>query len=298
MARNLFSTRLEKRSGSYQYKDAISGQLHTSSMWMHTQGGKNQFGNAVDQLNTKGKYYSVQLGTDIIQKDSWRVGVLAGVGKATNHSQSKVTRYYSHGSINGYNLGLYATWLSEQEYNTGFYLDTLAQYSWFNNSVNGQEQVEDKYKSSGFTTSIESGYTFKIADTNQFGYFIQPNAQMTLHGIKTQTHKTPNGDFVSDDNRDHIVTRFGAKAYLQTTSHQDSQFTPFIAINLIHQNRNTSATLSGDRVENKSKSITEFKIGMESKIEKQLYVWAAIDHQLGRYSDKSTNVLAGIKYHF
>lgn len=77
-----------------------------------------------------------------------------------------------------------------------------------------------------------------------------------------------------------------------------SQFTPFIAINLIHQNRNTSATLSGDRVENKSKSITEFKIGMESKIEKQLYVWAAIDHQLGRYSDKSTNVLAGIKYHF
>lgn len=298
MARNLFSTRLEKRSGSYQYKDAISGQLHTSSMWMHTQGGKNQFGNAVDQLNTKGKYYSVQLGTDIIQKDSWRVGVLAGVGKATNHSQSKVTRYYSHGSINGYNLGLYATWLSEQEYNTGFYLDTLAQYSWFNNSVNGQEQVEDKYKSSGFTTSIESGYTFKIADTNQFRYFIQPNAQMTLHGIKTQTHKTPNGDFVSDDNRDHIVMRFGAKAYLQTTSHQDSQFTPFIAINLIHQNRNTSATLSGDRVENKSKSITEFKIGMESKIEKQLYVWAAIDHQLGRYSDKSTNVLAGIKYHF
>ncbi|WP_435444902.1 autotransporter outer membrane beta-barrel domain-containing protein [Yersinia enterocolitica] len=298
MARNLFSTRLEKRSGSYQYKDAISGQLHTSSMWMHTQGGKNQFGNAVDQLNTKGKYYSVQLGTDIIQKDSWRVGVLAGVGKATNHSQSKVTRYYSHGSIDGYNLGLYATWLSEQEYNTGFYLDTLAQYSWFNNSVNGQEQVEDKYKSSGFTTSIESGYTFKIADTNQFRYFIQPNAQMTLHGIKTQTHKTPNGDFVSDDNRDHIVMRFGAKAYLQTTSHQDSQFTPFIAINLIHQNRNTSATLSGDRVENKSKSITEFKIGMESKIEKQLYVWAAIDHQLGRYSDKSTNVLAGIKYHF
>ncbi|WP_339379043.1 autotransporter outer membrane beta-barrel domain-containing protein [Yersinia sp. Marseille-Q3913] len=297
MARNLFNTRLDDRSGSYQYKDA-SGQWRTSSMWMRTQGGRNNFGHAVEQLDIKGKYYSVQLGMDVIQEGSGRIGVLAGLGKATNHSQSKVTGYYSNGAVSGYNLGVYATWLPEQKDNTGFYIDTLAQYSWFNNTVNGQEQAEDKYKSSGFTTSIESGYTFKMGEANQLGYFIQPNAQITLQGIRAQTHKTAYNELISDDNKGHMVTRIGAKTYLQTINSQDSQFTPFIAVNWLRQNQNTGTIISGQRVESKSTNSTEFKIGVESNIGQQLHIWATLDHQIGRYNDKNTNALAGIKYHF
>ncbi|WP_155483012.1 autotransporter outer membrane beta-barrel domain-containing protein, partial [Yersinia mollaretii] len=298
MARNLFNTRLDDRSGSYQYKDAASGQWRTSSMWMHTQGGRNNFGHAVDQLDIKGKYYSVQLGMDVIQEGRGRIGVLAGLGKATNHSQSKVTGYYSNGSVSGYNLGVYATWLPEQKDNTGFYIDTLAQYSWFNNVVHGQEQAEDKYKSSGFTTSIESGYTFKMATTDQLSYFIQPNAQITLQGIQAQTHKTAYGELISDGNKGHIVTRIGAKTYLQTINSQDSQFTPFISVNWLRQNQNIGTIISGQRIESRSKNSTEFKIGLESQIEQQLHIWATIDYQVGRYNDKNTNALAGIKYHF
>lgn len=297
MARNLFNTRLDDRSGSYHYKDA-NGQWRTSSMWIRTQGGRNNFGHAVDQLDINGKYYSVQLGMDVIQEGSGRLGVLAGLGKATNHSHSKVTGYYSNGAVNGYNLGVYATWLPEQKDNTGFYIDTLAQYSWFNNTVNGQEQAEDKYKSSGFTTSIESGYTFKIAETSQLGYFIQPNAQITLQGIRAQTHKTAYNELISDDNKGHMVTRIGAKTYLQTINSQDSQFMPFIAVNWLRQNQNTEAIISGQRIESKSTNSTEFKIGVESNIGQQLNIWATLDHQMGRYNDKNTNALAGIKYHF
>ncbi|WP_042806927.1 autotransporter outer membrane beta-barrel domain-containing protein [Yersinia massiliensis] len=298
MARNLFNTRLEDRTGSYQYQDAISGQWQTASMWMHTQGGKNNFGQAVEQLDVHGKYYSVQLGMDVIQAGNGRLGMLAGLGRATNHSRSNVTGYYANGAVSGYNLGVYASWLPEQQDNTGFYFDTLAQYSWFNNTVNGQEQVEDKYKSSGFTTSIESGYTFKMATTNQLNYFVQPNAQLTLQGIQTQTHKTVYGESISDSNKGHMVTRIGAKTYLQTVDSADSQFTPFFAINWRHQNQNTGAIISGQRVENKSKNSTEFQIGVESKIEQQLHVWATIDYQMGRYNDKNANAVAGIKYHF
>ncbi|WP_261372128.1 autotransporter outer membrane beta-barrel domain-containing protein [Yersinia bercovieri] len=297
MARNLFNTRLDDRSGSYHYKDA-NGQWRTSSMWIRTQGGRNNFGHAVDQLDINGKYYSVQLGMDVIQEGSGRLGVLAGLGKATSHSHSKVTGYYSNGAVNGYNLGVYATWLPEQKDNTGFYIDTLAQYSWFNNTVNGQEQAEDKYKSSGFTTSIESGYTFKIAETSQLGYFIQPNAQITLQGIRAQTHKTAYNELISDDNKGHMVTRIGAKTYLQTINSQDSQFMPFIAVNWLRQNKNTGAIISGQRIESKSTNSTEFKIGVESNIGQQLNIWATLDHQMGRYNDKNTNALAGIKYHF
>ncbi len=303
MARNLFTTRLEDRTGHYQYKDIFTGQWHPTSMWMHTQGGRSQFGNTVDQLNIKGNYYSVQLGGDIAQwatneQDRGRIGVLAGLGKATSHSHSKVTSYHSRGSVDGYNLGVYATWFADQQNNTGVYIDTLAQYSWFNNAVNGQGKAEEKYKSSGFTASVESGYTFNLANSDQLSYFIQPNAQITWAGINAQTHKTADGAVVSYRDNGYLITRVGAKAYLQTHDTLNTKLTPFIAVNWIHQNQNTGTIISGQGIDNKLKNSTEFKIGVESQIDQQLHIWANINHQMGRYNYTDTNALVGVKYHF
>ncbi|WP_081708422.1 autotransporter outer membrane beta-barrel domain-containing protein [Yersinia wautersii] len=303
MARNLFTTRLEDRTGHYLYKDIVTGQWQPTSMWMHTQGGRSQFGHTVEQLNIKGNYYSVQLGGDIAQwatneQDSGRIGVLAGLGKATNHSHSKVTSYHSRGSVDGYNLGIYATWFADQQNNTGVYIDTLAQYSWFNNAVNGQGKVEEKYKSSGLTASIESGYTFNLANSDQLSYFIQPNAQITWAGINAQTHKTADGAVVSYRNNGHFVTRIGAKAYLQTHDSLNTKFTPFVAVNWIHQNQNTGTIISGQGIDNKIQNSTEFKVGVESQIDQQLHIWANINHQMGRYNYTDTNALVGVKYHF
>ncbi|CNI27028.1 autotransporter protein [Yersinia pseudotuberculosis] len=303
MARNLFTTRLEDRTGHYLYKDIVTGQWQPTSMWMHTQGGRSQFGHTVEQLNIKGNYYSVQLGGDIAQwatneQDSGRIGVLAGLGKATNHSHSKVTSYHSRGSVDGYNLGIYATWFADQQHNTGVYIDTLAQYSWFNNAVNGQDKAEEKYKSSGFTTSIESGYTFNLANSDQLSYFIQPNAQITWAGINAQTHKTADGAVVSYRNNGHFITRIGAKAYLQTHDSLNTKFTPFVAVNWIHQNQNTGTIISGQGIDNKIQNSTEFNVGVESQIDQQLHIWANINHQMGRYNYTDTNALVGVKYHF
>ncbi len=303
MERNLFTTRLEDRTSHYLYKDIVTGQWQPTSMWMHTQGGRSQFGHTVEQLNIKGNYYSVQLGGDIAQwatneQGSGRIGMLAGLGKATNHSHSKVTSYHSRGSVDGYNLGIYATWFADQQHNTGVYIDTLAQYSWFNNAVNGQDKAEEKYKSSGFTTSIESGYTFNLANSDQLSYFIQPNAQITWAGINAQTHKTADGAVVSYRNNGHFITRIGAKAYLQTHDTLNTKFTPFVAVNWIHQNQNTGTTISGQGIDNKIQNSTEFNVGVESQIDQQLHIWANINHQIGRYNYTDTNALVGVKYHF
>ncbi|AJJ61352.1 autotransporter outer membrane beta-barrel domain-containing protein [Yersinia aldovae] len=303
MARNLFTSGLENRSGNYHYKDAITGEWRVSSMWMHTQGGRKQFGNTIDQLNIKGKYHSIQLGGDLVQWDigtqgSGRIGVLAGLGKATNYSQSKVTGYYSNGSVNGYNLGVYATWLTDQQESIGFYIDTLAQYSWFNNKVNGQEQIEEKYKSSGFTSSVESGYAFNIGSTEQLSYFIQPSAQITWVGINAKTHTTANKDVITYDNKGQLITRIGAKTYLKTINNPNKQFMPFIAVNWLHQNKNTGTQLSGKSVEDNNKSSAEFKIGIESKIDQNLHAWANVNHQIGHDNTNDTNALVGIKYSF
>ncbi|HEI6818879.1 TPA: autotransporter outer membrane beta-barrel domain-containing protein, partial [Yersinia enterocolitica] len=164
--------------------------------------------------------------------------------------------------------------------------------------VNGQELAEEKYKSSGFTSSIESGYTFNIGSTEQLSYFIQPNAKITWVGINAQTHTATNKDIINYTNRGQLITRIGAKTYLQTTNNSEQQFMPFIAINWLHQNHNTGTQLSGQGVENGSKNSAEFKIGVESKIDQRLHAWANINHQIGNYNTSDTNALVGIKYAF
>lgn len=49
--------------------------------------------------------------------------------------------------MNGYSTGLYATWYADDESRNGAYLDSWAQYSWFDNTVKGDDLQSESYKS-------------------------------------------------------------------------------------------------------------------------------------------------------
>ncbi len=46
--------------------------------------------------------------------------------------------------MNGYGTGLYATWYADDESRNGAYLDSWAQYSWFDNTVKGDDLQSEK----------------------------------------------------------------------------------------------------------------------------------------------------------
>ncbi|EPM2792617.1 autotransporter outer membrane beta-barrel domain-containing protein, partial [Yersinia enterocolitica] len=68
------------------------------------------------------------------------------------------------GTTDGYSLGVYGTWYANEADKSGLYVDSSAQYSWFNNTVDGQNLENEEYKSKGVTASLESGYTFKVGE--------------------------------------------------------------------------------------------------------------------------------------
>lgn len=312
-ANTLFNTRLHDRLGETQYIDVLTGEKHVTSMWMRQTGRHNNWRDSSSQLKSQSNRYIIQLGGDVAQWssngfDRWHLGIMAGYGHENNHTSSSVTGYSSKGSVNGYSVGTYATWYANDTKHNGLYIDSWLQYNWFNNNVNGESLTSESYRSSGLTTSIETGYTYKLTESaNRDGayneWFIQPQAQIILMNVKTDNHQESNGTRVEGKGDGNIQTRLGIKSYLKGHSRMDDgknrEFQPFIEANWIHNTRNFSTEMDGVNITQEgAQNIGEIRVGIEGQINPQLNLWGNVGVQVGNNGYNDSAAMLGIKYNF
>lgn len=307
-ANTMFVTTLHDRLGETNYVDALSGETKVTSMWLRQVGGRNSFHDSSDQLKTTSNRYVVQLGGDFAQwsnngLDRWHLGAMAGYGNSQNDTDSRISSYSTRGSVDGYNLGLYATWFANEADKTGAYLDSWAQYGWFNNEVNGEQLHSESYHSSGLTASVESGYTFKMGESSGISYFIQPQAQAIWMGVKADDHTEVNGTKVTSDGDGNFMTRLGVRTYMNGYSDQDKgknrQFQPFVEVNWIHNTQDFSTAMDNvTTVQNGAKNIGEVKTGVEGQINPSLNLWGHVGTQIGNAGYNDSSITFGIKYNF
>lgn len=309
-ANNLFVTRLHDRLGETQYIDALTGEKKVTSMWLRNEGGHNRSRDTLGQLNTQANRYVMQLGGDIAQwsnngMDRFHLGVMAGYGNSKNTTVSQVSGYNAKGTTEGYSTGVYGTWYANDTDKSGLYVDSWAQYSWFNNTVEGQDLANEEYKSKGMTASVESGYTFKVGENaaKNATYFIQPKAQVIWMGVKADDHKEANGTNVSGDGDDNIQTRLGVKAFIKGYADQDKGkdrvFQPFIEANWVHNTKDFGTNMDGVTVkQDGAANIAEVKVGVEGQINKQVNLWVNVGQQVGNKGYSDTAVMLGVKYNF
>ncbi|WP_145507914.1 autotransporter outer membrane beta-barrel domain-containing protein [Yersinia alsatica] len=309
-ANNMFVTRLHDRLGETQYIDALTGEQKVTSMWLRNEGGHNRSRDAQDQLGTQSNRYVVQLGGDIAQwshndLDRLHLGVMAGYGNSKSKTESRISGYSARAAVDGYSLGMYGTWYANEVDKSGLYVDSWAQYSWFNNSVDGQYLNTEEYKSKGVTASIESGYTFKVGENpaKNATYFIQPKAQVTWMGVKADDHQEANGTRVSGVGEGNIQTRLGVKAFMngfhESDKGKDRVFQPFIEANWLHNTKDFGTQMDGITVKQAgARNIGELKTGVEGQINKQLNVWGNVSQQIGGKGYSDTAVMLGVKYNF
>lgn len=312
-ANTMFITTLHDRLGETNYVDALTGETHVTSMWMRNIGGHTGFRDDSGQLKTQSNRYVLQMGGDIAQwgsegENRTHLGVMAGYGNNQSNTRSSVTNYRADGSVNGYSVGVYGTWLANEAENTGAYVDSWVQYNWFNNSVKGDELASESYKSDGLTASLETGYTFKTGEfkgskgtTNKV--YVQPQAQAIWMGVKADQHTEANGTHVESQGDGNVMTRLGVRAYLkshnQIDNGKDREFEPFIEANWIHNANNfgvvmndVSSSMTG------TKNIAELKVGVEGQINNNLNVWGNVTNQVGDKGYSDASAMIGIKYNF
>ncbi|WP_231591969.1 autotransporter outer membrane beta-barrel domain-containing protein [Yersinia massiliensis] len=309
-ANNMFVTRLHDRLGETHYIDALTGEQKVTSLWLRNEGGHNRSRDTQDQLRTQSNRYVMQMGGDIAQwshngADRFHLGVMAGYGNSKSTTESRLSGYSARASVDGYSTGVYGTWYANSADKTGLYVDSWAQYSWFNNTVNGQDLTAEEYKSKGFTASVESGYTFKIGENaaKNTSYFIQPKAQVTWMGVKADDHKEANGTRVKGEGDGNIQTRLGVKAFMNGYADQDKGkdrvFQPFVEANWIHNTKDFGTTMDSMTVKQAgAANIGELKLGIEGQLSKKVNVWGNVGQQVGNKGYSDTAVMLGVKYNF
>ncbi|HHH6773839.1 autotransporter outer membrane beta-barrel domain-containing protein [Escherichia marmotae] len=312
-ANTMFVTRFHERLGPVQYTDVMTGETKNTSMWMRHEGGHNRWRDGTGQLKTQGNRYVVQLGGDIAQwgwgeTDRWHLGVMAGYGNEHNNTDSVRTGYRSKGSVNGYSTGLYATWFANDETHNGAYLDTWAQYGWFDNHVKGDGLPGESWKSKGLTASLETGYTWKAGEfSGSHGslneWYVQPQAQVVWMGVKADEHRESNGTRVESTGDGNVRTRLGVKTWIKGHNRMDDgkfrEFRPFVEVNWLHNTREFGTRMNGVTVhQDGARNIGEVKAGVEGQINDRLNLWGNAGVQAGDRGYSDTSAMLGVKYTF
>ncbi|MBV7879460.1 autotransporter adhesin YapH, partial [Yersinia pestis] len=306
-ANNMFVTSLADRMGETLYTDVFTGEQKTTSLWLRNEGSHNRSRDDSGELKTQDNRYVMQLGGDVAQwsrnaQDLWRVGVMAGYANSSSSTVAQVAGYRSTGSVDGYSVGIYGSWLADNADDTGAYVDSWVQYSWFDNRVSGQDLATEKYDSKGFTASVEGGYAFKVGESVNQSYFIQPKAQVVWMGVKADDHTETNGTVISGDGNGNIQTRLGAKAFINPSDKakvSGPAFKPFVEANWIHNTKDFGTTLDGVTVKQAgTANIAELKLGVDGQVNSQLNLWGNIGQQVGNKGYSETSVVLGVKYNF
>ncbi|HHK9244105.1 TPA: autotransporter YcgH, partial [Escherichia coli] len=312
-ANTLFVMRLNDRAGETRYIDPVTEQERSSRLWLRQIGGHNAWRDSNGQLRTTSHRYVSQLGADLLtggftDSDSWRLGVMAGYARDYNSTHSSVSDYRSKGSVRGYSAGLYATWFADDISKKGAYIDAWAQYSWFKNSVKGDELAYESYSAKGATVSLEAGYGFALnksfgLEAAKYTWIFQPQAQAIWMGVDHNAHTEANGSRIENDANNNIQTRLGFRTFIRTQEknsgpHGDD-FEPFVEMNWIHNSKDFAVSMNGVKVEQDgARNLGEIKLGVNGNLNPAASVWGNVGMQLGDNGYNDTAVMVGLKYKF
>ncbi|SPW32425.1 Outer membrane protein IcsA autotransporter precursor [Edwardsiella tarda] len=313
-ANTLFQLRLQDRNGSAAYMlGKGTDQQRKKNMWIRHVGGKTKWHDNNNQLKTKGERYTLQLGGDVGrwsfgEGGALHLGMMAGYANASSHTRSSRTGYRSEGNVNGYSSGLYATWYANDVSREGAYLDSWTQYSWFNNTVSGQDLSSESYRSDGVTASVEVGITHQInslddKQSSNSQWFIQPQAQVVMMDVHADSHQERNGTLIMSDKSTNIQTRVGVKTWLnkkyKLKSGQVSELLPFAEVNWLHTRHDFSSQQDGVVVyQDGIRDIGELKVGIEGQVNNRMNAWVNVSLQGGSNGYRDTAAMLGVQWRF
>ncbi|WP_455656131.1 autotransporter outer membrane beta-barrel domain-containing protein [Phascolarctobacterium sp.] len=171
-------------------------------------------------------YTAFQGGIDKMQ--DYKGGKLY-TGIAVNRIDSNASYLAGSGDLSSTGVGVYASWLGSK----GHYLDVIARGSKLANDFklvdkNGREANAD-YDTWAYGISAEYGYRQNL----QGGWFVEPQAELSLGHIGSADYTTSNGVSIKQDAVNSAVTRLGVLSGKEFTMN-GRQGNAYVKASLLH----------------------------------------------------------------
>ncbi|EDL0805043.1 fibronectin-binding autotransporter adhesin ShdA [Salmonella enterica subsp. enterica serovar Newport] len=300
MARNLQMQTLYDREGS-QYRNA------DGSVWARFKAGKAESEAASGNIDMDSNYSQFQLGGDILAwgngQQSVTVGVMASYINAdtdsTGNRGADGSQFTSSGNVDGYNLGVYATWFADAQTHSGAYVDSWYQYGFYNNSVESGDAGSESYDSTANAVSLETGYRYDIALSNGNTVSLTPQAQVVWQNYSADSVKDNYGTRIDGQDGDSWTTRLGLRVDGKLYKGSRTVIQPFAEANWLHTSDDVSvsfddATVKQDLPANRA----ELKVGLQADIDKQWSVRAQVAGQTGSNDFGDLNGSLNLRYNW
>ncbi|EAM5992768.1 fibronectin-binding autotransporter adhesin ShdA [Salmonella enterica subsp. enterica serovar Infantis] len=300
MARNLQMQTLYDREGS-QYRNA------DGSVWARFKAGKAESEAVSGNIDMDSNYSQFQLGGDILAwgngQQSVTVGVMASYINAdtdsTGNRGADGSQFTSSGNVDGYNLGVYATWFADAQTHSGAYVDSWYQYGFYNNSVESGDAGSESYDSTANAVSLETGYRYDIALSNGNTVSLTPQAQVVWQNYSADSVKDNYGTRIDGQDGDSWTTRLGLRVDGKLYKGSRTVIQPFAEANWLHTSDDVSvsfddATVKQDLPSNRA----ELKVGLQADIDKQWSVRAQVAGQTGSNDFGDLNGSLNLRYNW
>ncbi|EKF7275305.1 autotransporter outer membrane beta-barrel domain-containing protein [Salmonella enterica] len=300
MARNLQMQTLYDREGS-QYRNA------DGSVWARFKAGKAESEAVSGNIDMDSNYSQFQLGGDILAwgngQQSVTVGVMASYINAdtdsTGNRGADGSQFTSSGNVDGYNLGVYATWFADAQTHSGAYVDSWYQYGFYNNSVESGDAGSESYDSTANAVSLETGYRYDIALSNGNTVSLTPQAQVVWQNYSADSVKDNYGTRIDGQDGDSWTTRLGLRVDGKLYKGSRKVIQPFAEANWLHTSDDVSvsfddATVKQDLPANRA----ELKVGLQADIDKQWSVRAQVAGQTGSNDFGDLNGSLNLRYNW
>ncbi|ENU8985499.1 fibronectin-binding autotransporter adhesin ShdA [Salmonella enterica] len=300
MARNLQMQTLYDREGS-QYRNA------DGSVWARFKAGKAESEAVSGNIDMDSNYSQFQLGGDILAwgngQQSVTVGAMASYINAdtdsTGNRGADGSQFTSSGNVDGYNLGVYATWFADAQTHSGAYVDSWYQYGFYNNSVESGDAGSESYDSTANAVSLETGYRYDIALSNGNTVSLTPQAQVVWQNYSADSVKDNYGTRIDGQDSDSWTTRLGLRVDGKLYKGSRTVIQPFAEANWLHTSDDVSvsfddATVKQDLPANRA----ELKVGLQADIDKQWSVRAQVAGQTGSNDFGDLNGSLNLRYNW
>ncbi|HAU5068537.1 TPA: autotransporter outer membrane beta-barrel domain-containing protein [Citrobacter amalonaticus] len=288
--------------------DRESSQYHSTdgSVWARFKAGKAESTAADGNIDNDHHYSQFQLGGDIATwsngLQSLNVGVMGSYINAdtdsTGNRGADGSQFTASGNVQGYNLGLYASWFADAKTHSGVYIDSWYQYGIFNNSVDDGSIGREDYDSTASAVSLETGYRYDIALDSGNTVSLIPQAQVVWQNYDADSVTDQSGTHIDGQHSDSWNSRTGLR--VEGKLHSGANLIqPFAEINWLHSTDDNVVSFDDAQVkQDLPANRGELKLGVQANIVSQWSVRLQAAGQTGDNGYSDLNGSLNIRYNW